>query len=715
MTTPPPSLPPRPAGSIAERVDALLRAELAIHAETGAHIGFHGDEPLLRLALTCLACLGVGEGPHAPPGGGGAPAGQFIAAGTGAAVTTLTVARCFPGLPCFTCEPQASAREQAARALAGLPQVVLSEGQSPAFLNELLLDAERRAADTVLWLDAHGGLPLPLTEEVRIVTAALERGYLLINDFQVPFRPQFGFGHRDQKDIGLDLIKERLAPRHRYRVVLPTYREGTSPFDPLRGFVLIEWGHAALPPPLARLLAAGPYSLLEVDGTEAAQRLGSPERSLQRAAAALVHGKLPSVEAICSVLLARDPQDAAALELLGRLAARLGLDEAAWLHLRRARDAACRPGQGHRAALRSALLALASFPAELPARAAPRAPEPPAQRYLVVKAYGFGLGADLIALLGALLLAEVTGRTPITHWGDNSLYAAGGGGPTDDAFRLYFEPINPLTIQDLPALDGRTAPRVYPPKWRGHLHRGVREQTYGAHGLLSALHLLSRPEEILVSDYCTPANTLTAWLLPGQRGHGWPLPRLHRDLVRRYLRPRALLQQAVEDFHQRHLQGAPYVAAHIRGTDKIREQGHLQQLNDRYPQAIERALAALGPGARLFLLTDSEAILERCRARFGPRLVVTPGQRNHGAEGVHYTPRRGRVRLGLEVLRDMYLAARADHFIGNGGSSVSALIEFLKDWPEGRCQQLDPNWLKGRFIYWPMLDSRARDAPFLRF
>src|SRR5580692_9084212 len=49
-------------------------------------------------------------------------------------------------------------------------------------------------------------------------------------------------------------------------------------------------------------------------------------------------------------------------------------------------------------------------------------------------------------VFGCLLLAEITGRIPVTHWGKNSLY----GDETDtDAFQLYFEAISPLGIPDV--------------------------------------------------------------------------------------------------------------------------------------------------------------------------------------------------------------------------------------------------------------------------
>ena len=64
-------------------------------------------------------------------------------------------------------------------------------------------------------------------------------------------------------------------------------------------------------------------------------------------------------------------------------------------------------------------------------------------RFLLIKAWGYGFFSDLDHVLGCLLLAEMTGRTPVTHWGTNSLFRIDSG---TDAFRSYFSPLSPQTI-----------------------------------------------------------------------------------------------------------------------------------------------------------------------------------------------------------------------------------------------------------------------------
>jgi hypothetical protein len=77
---------------------------------------------------------------------------------------------------------------------------------------------------------------------------------------------------------------------------------------------------------------------------------------------------------------------------------------------------------------------------------------------------------------------------------------------------------------------------------------------------------------------------------------------------------------------------------------------------------------------------------------YGPRIIATDCQRTVTDEGVHYLPTVDPAKAGREVMIDTYLALRADRFIGNGLSNVSAMIAVMKDWPPGTCN------LIGRFL-----------------
>lgn len=392
-------------------------------------------------------------------------------------------------------------------------------------------------------------------------------------------------------------------------------------------------------------------------------------------------GNLAAAEVICRDILDAAPADAAALHLLGLIAARVGMRD----HAARYFSDALSADPGHDAARADLDVLRASAP---PAPAATE--QPPAPKYLVIKAWGFGFWSDVSAVLGALLLAEATGRTPLVHWGGNSLY---GDGSTRDAFRNYFEPVSKATLDDVIALPDASC---FPPKWsQRNLFEENLDKWRGEHSRMAALYFLARPERIAVCDFFIGVIDVWPWLSADHPMHGRPLIDVYRYLIGKYLRPSRSILDKCEVFFQAHLAGGPFVALHIRGSDKAVEDAGL----DRNNQSSFAALETVEPDWRIFLLTDDENWLGRIKEAYGERVVVTESRRTAGATGVHYLTLDDYVRLGQEVMIDVYLATRADKFFGNGRSNVAAFIEALKDWKSGDCVLGAPSQLMERNLF----------------
>jgi hypothetical protein len=81
-------------------------------------------------------------------------------------------------------------------------------------------------------------------------------------------------------------------------------------------------------------------------------------------------------------------------------------------------------------------------------------------------------------------------------------------------------------------------------------------------------------------------------------------------------------------------------------------------------------------------MTDDLRILDRVTRLYGSKIVATDCQRTNCDEGVHYQLRSDRPKLGIEVMTDTYLAAKAKFFIGNGLSNTSVIVRYLKDWSD---------------------------------
>lgn len=126
------------------------------------------------------------------------------------------------------------------------------------------------------------------------------------------------------------------------------------------------------------------------------------------------------------------------------------------------------------------------------------------------------------------------------------------------------------------------------------------------------------------------------------------------------------------------------LGVHIRGTDKIDEFPNLNQLNDLYRIEIDNYLKNY-PRASIFLLTDSENILEQYKELYGNKIIHTNAIRTsndqisvHNGLSLH-----SKRQKGIDIIKDTYLATKCDHFIGANYSNVSLAILRLKDWKKG--------------------------------
>src|SRR5438105_5710456 len=153
---------------------------------------------------------------------------------------------------------------------------------------------------------------------------------------------------------------------------------------------------------------------------------------LDFAMGAVAAGNFAAAEIACRELLDFEPGNAAALHLLGFIAGRVGAREQADTYFQSALE--IEPDNDR---IRKNLEAVRAMPAPL---------QPPHTRYLLIKSWGFGFWADMVQVLGSLLLAEATGRIPVIYWGSDSLFAGKSG---QDGFTQYFEPVSNMSLDDL--------------------------------------------------------------------------------------------------------------------------------------------------------------------------------------------------------------------------------------------------------------------------
>jgi tetratricopeptide (TPR) repeat protein len=397
------------------------------------------------------------------------------------------------------------------------------------------------------------------------------------------------------------------------------------------------------------------------------------EDLFRAAAAEMSFNNLAIADVHCREILERDRGHAGAQNLVGVIAAKLGLFDTAESHFQNAlkRDGAFKSAQDN-------LVRLARAREQVPADA------PPGERFLLIKSWGAGFWADVSHVLGAAFLAELTGRTPVVHWGRNNLF---DGSANNDAFTRYFEPLSNVALEDLrrfPPSD------FFPPKWTpANLAWEDNNKWDGIGARLEGIYFLNRPERIAVADFYIRIKYLLPWVPPQHPAAGQSLEKLLRRLAAQYIKPRKDILEAVAAFRKAHFGDGPVVAVHARGSDKIIEYDALDALNERYFTFLDTEDSA----AKIFLLTDDERWLRRFRERYRSRLIATVSHRSENEHGVHLARLGDPAVLGKEVMIDTYLALACDKFYGNGRSNVSAMIAILKDWAPDACVLLAPSQL----------------------
>lgn len=325
-------------------------------------------------------------------------------------------------------------------------------------------------------------------------------------------------------------------------------------------------------------------------------------------------------------------------------------------------------------------------------------PAPNAKRstgggYLLIRAWGVGFWGEVSHVLACLLLAEITGRTPVVHWGTSSFFDTGDG---QDSYSRFFEPVSEAMTEELPPDDSE----YFPPKWTHSSASGAAIDTMqGKWSRMNGIYLLTRQEAVVVADFYTQFAQLMRWIPEDHRLFGCSQQEAIRDIASRYLRPRRELVARADLLVSERLGGGPFAAVHLRGLDMV---SMIPDLAIGHKWLLDRVgeLLAREPGMRLFVLTDDVDCLSASRERFGNQVVAADAMRTFGRTGlhVHGNYRKYRQRLGEEALIDGLIALRSSHFFGIGASAMAATIAELGDWKnegavrligESQCRRLN--------------------------
>jgi hypothetical protein len=299
-------------------------------------------------------------------------------------------------------------------------------------------------------------------------------------------------------------------------------------------------------------------------------------------------------------------------------------------------------------------------------------------RFLLIKAWGCGFWSAVEHVAGQLLIAELTGRIPVIYWGEDSLYASDEP-LVNDAFTMYFLPVSNYSIDHV--LNKNYS--FYPPVWNESNLR-----LSGLPGVDDTPDYFSRSENVLVSTRHIYVHDFMNRLQENHPAYSLGYPEVYGYLYKKHLKLQPFLLNEIEDYYLKNMKSKhPILGVHVRGSDKIREYPNLHELNALYFPLIDDFLKN-NSLASIFLLTDSESILQKYQSLYGEKVFFTDSIRTPfdnksvHADLTNYNKRK----KGIDIVKDTYLATKCDHFIGASYSNVSVTISCLKDWPKGKIQ-----------------------------
>lgn len=320
-------------------------------------------------------------------------------------------------------------------------------------------------------------------------------------------------------------------------------------------------------------------------------------------------------------------------------------------------------------------------PANDPLPPAAKEAPPAGLRTLLIKAKG-GLGNRMLAGVTGVILAQLSGRTPVIDWRDG-LYVPEGS----NLYPLLFR--DPTRI-DPAIFDDSTS--VAPSLWAGRLTEQpvtiIARHFPDKHSSPFIYRRLSVPlsgadpaaRVGVFWSYLPKLARLRGRIRADRRFDGRNLDAITQDMLHRFFTPNDRVRQAVS--HLFAGRRRPVIGVHIRFTDR------------KVPLAkIERALIRLrarSPASDIFLATDSAEAQRYITSRF-KRVFTIDKQLVEGGQALHYagTQMSDPLREAENAVIDMFALAECDWLIHSRHSTFSVAASLIGGIPARRQIDVD--------------------------
>ena len=283
----------------------------------------------------------------------------------------------------------------------------------------------------------------------------------------------------------------------------------------------------------------------------------------------------------------------------------------------------------------------------------------------------------------------------MVYWGKNSLY---NNDSDIDSFTDYFEPVSDVSFDDIKPFQKECFPEYWQSRKLTDYARRTRWKTKSkqVHSI-AGLYYLNRDEQLVVGGEFTTVKMLQPWVPANHRLHGMSVSELYRDLMTKYIRPKQHIQKRANSFVNREFSKQPFIAIHLRGTDKHQEKQSqdIATINQELITQIEE----LDKRLPIFVMTDDVRQIKAMQQRFGDRVRSVDVTRSDGDEqGVHHTA-NDKQKIAEEVIVDMLIASQSDTFFGCGFSYLACCVSAFRS--EQQRTVLHPFDLTTRFYEIP--------------
>lgn len=317
----------------------------------------------------------------------------------------------------------------------------------------------------------------------------------------------------------------------------------------------------------------------------------------------------------------------------------------------------------------------------------------PTKRFLLIKAIGHSIWADVDHVICQIFAAELTGRVPVVYWGIESMYSVS---MNSNSFESFFEPVSGYSIEDVIQPEAS----YYPPSW--NFQNALADDTDKLrmdHRDLKGM--MESNADVLISDIYYPISAMLPWVGAGHWAFGKTPIQIYRTLYEKYLKLQPETNREIQKFintNPNFRDERPIIGVHVRENAVVNEVAQLYDLNEFYKPRIWDFIVRYN-ARHIFVITDSPKLFRQYKKLysrngllmytdskkelFQPRVMTClldyPNKRHKGAELRKDT---------VEIIKDTYLAAQCDFFVGNGYSSLSNAVMHLKDWPESNIRLL---------------------------